>query len=58
MKRIDYNRFDPVEMIIMEFEKKIGVKIDELKVDTYIGKRLSGELLVRLKNLGGLVFFV
>jgi hypothetical protein len=40
MKRIDDNRFDPIEKIIMEFEKKIGVKIDELKVDTYIGKRL------------------
>lgn len=53
MKRIDDNRFESVEKIIMEFEKKVGVKIDELKVDIHNGKRLRGELLVRLKDLGG-----
>ncbi len=56
MKRIDDNRFKPIEKIVMEFEKKIGVKIDELKVDTVKGKRKRGELLVRLKDLGGLKY--
>ncbi|MCK5057879.1 MAG: transposase [Candidatus Aminicenantes bacterium] len=56
MKRIDDNRFEPIEKIIMEFEKKIGVTIDELKVNTVNGKRIRGELLVRLKDLGGLKY--
>jgi putative transposase len=56
MKRIDDNRFEPIEKIIMEFEEKMGVKIDELRVDVHKGKRMRGELLVRLKDLGGLKY--
>ncbi len=54
MKRIDDRFFEPVEKIFWEFEKKIGIKIEDLDVTNHKGKRLRGELLVRLKDLGGL----
>jgi hypothetical protein len=54
MKRMDDRFFEPVEKVIWEFEKKIGIKIEAINVSTRIGKRLRGELLVRLRDLGGL----
>jgi len=54
MKRIDDRFFEPVEKIIWEFEQKIGCKIEEINLGTLQGKRIRGELLVRLKDLGGL----
>ena len=48
--------FDPVEKIIQEFEKKIGMSIDEIDTGSFEGKRLRGELLWRLKDLGGLKY--
>ncbi len=54
MKRIDDRFFEPVEKIIWEFEQKIGMAIEGINVSTYEGKRLRGELLVRLKDWGGL----
>jgi REP element-mobilizing transposase RayT len=54
MKRTDDRFFEPVEKIIWEFEKKIGMKIEDLDVSSFSGKRLRSELLVRLRDLGGL----
>ncbi|MCK4762690.1 MAG: transposase [Candidatus Aminicenantes bacterium] len=53
MRRIDDRFFEPAEKILWEFERKIGFKIEDIDVDTWQGKRMRGELLVRLKDLGG-----
>ncbi len=54
-RRDDYD-FDPVEKVIWEFEREHLVKIDDLAIGHYEGKRLRAELLVRLKDLAGLTF--
>jgi hypothetical protein len=54
MKRLNDRFFEPVEKIIWEFEHQIGYKIEDIPIETWAGKRLRGELLVRLKDLGGL----
>ncbi len=54
MKRTNDRFFEPVEKIIWEFEEKIGIKIESIDVTNHKGKRFRGELLVRLKDLGGL----
>ena len=41
---------------IREFEQKIGKDIETINVNTHEGKRLRGELLVRLKDWGGLTY--
>ena len=48
--------FDPVDKVIWEFEKKHNVKVESLPVEHRAGKRLRAELLVRLRDLGGLNF--
>jgi len=48
--------FDPVAKIIQEFEKKNNVFIDDIDIGSFNGKRLRGELLWRLKDLGGLKY--
>jgi hypothetical protein len=53
MKRINDRFFEPIEKIVWEFERKIGFKIENIDVGTWQGKRMRGELLVRLKDLGG-----
>lgn len=58
MKRISDRYFEPVEKVIWEFEKKVGQRIEDLEVSTLQGKRLRGELLVKLKDLGGLKYVV
>lgn len=54
MKRIDDRFFEPVDKVIWEFEREIGVKIENLDISTYKGKRQRGDLLVRLKDFAGL----
>jgi putative transposase len=54
MKRIDDRYFEPVDKVIWEFERAHGVKIEDLDITSYAGKRQRGELLVRLKDLAGL----
>jgi len=56
MKRVNDRFFEPVEKIIWEFERKIGYPIEEIDITRHEGKRLRGELLVRLKDLGGLTY--
>ncbi|MFW9879835.1 MAG: hypothetical protein ACFFG0_42725 [Candidatus Thorarchaeota archaeon] len=40
MKRIGDKFFEPVEKIFWEFEKKIGIKIEDLDVTNHKGKKL------------------
>jgi hypothetical protein len=55
-KREEDWRFDPAEKIIQEFEKKFGMSVDKIETSSFEGKRLRGELLRRLKDLGGLKY--
>jgi hypothetical protein len=58
MKRTSDRYFEPVEKVIWEFEKKVGQRIEDLEVSTLQDKKLRGELLVKLKDLGGLKYIV
>jgi hypothetical protein len=42
-QRTDDRYFDPVEKVIGEFEKIKGLKIDEVNIHTFVGKRQRGE---------------
>lgn len=55
-KRWDDFDYDPVEKVIQEFERARGVKIEDINVGTWQGKRLRAELLFRLRDLAGLKF--
>jgi len=55
-KRKDDRYFEPVEKVIFEFERKHGIKIEEIRLETHAGKKLRGELLVLLKDLSGLKY--
>jgi putative transposase len=46
--------FDTVDNVIEDFEKKMNIKIDEIKTHTKSGKELRSELLVTLKDKAGL----
>jgi len=54
-RRDDYD-FDPVQKVIQEFEGEHKLKIDDLAIDHYAGKRLRAALLVRLRDLAGLTY--
>jgi REP element-mobilizing transposase RayT len=55
-RRHDDYDFDPPDKVISEFEMKHGVKVDDLAMEHRSGKRLRAELLVRLRDLGGLTY--
>jgi REP element-mobilizing transposase RayT len=55
-QRSDDGYFDPIEKIIMEFEKKSGKKIEEIDTNTYEGKRQRAKFLVLLKDKSGLTY--
>ena len=55
-KRTDDRYFEPVEKIIFEFQQKYGVKLEDIDTITHEGKRMRGEFLVLLKDLGGLTY--
>jgi REP element-mobilizing transposase RayT len=48
--------FEPVEKVVWEFERLHGIKAVELSTSSIAGKRLRGELLVKLKDLAGLKY--
>lgn len=48
--------FEPVEKIFWEFARKAGRPLDEMDMNTRAGKRRRAELLVMLKDLGGLTY--
>lgn len=55
-QRVDDRYFEPLEKIYQEFEKIQKISIDDINIRTFHGKRLRGELLVLLKDLGGLKY--
>lgn len=55
MRLGDY-RFRSFEEIIKEFERKKGIKLNKISLNTHKGKQLRGELLVLLKDKGGLTY--
>lgn len=54
-RRLD-RYFEPVEKLIREFEQKHGICLEEIDTATHAGKRLRGELLMRLKDDCGLTY--
>lgn len=55
-RRQDDSWFEPVEKVYWELEKEHGMKFEKLDHATLAGKRLRGELMVRLKELSGLTY--
>ncbi|MDD3803767.1 MAG: hypothetical protein PHW02_05200, partial [bacterium] len=45
-----------ISQILKDFEKEKGIKLDEVNLSTYSGKRIRAELLVKLKDEGGLTY--
>ncbi|MCK4527744.1 transposase [candidate division WOR-3 bacterium] len=54
--RVREYQFKPINKIIRDFEREKGVKLEDINVEVYHGKRLRGELLVLLKEEGGLTY--
>lgn len=48
--------FEPIGKIYYEFKRKYGVNPDNIKTNTFEGKRLRGKLLINLKDRGGLTY--
>jgi REP element-mobilizing transposase RayT len=55
-RRKEDSYFEPVGKVYWELERTSGVKFKHLDYGTLGGKRLRGELLVRLKELAGLTY--
>ena len=55
-KRRDDFYFEPVAKVIREFERDKGIKIDDINIGKWDGKRLRTELLVLLHDLTGLKY--
>jgi REP element-mobilizing transposase RayT len=55
-KRIDDLHFEPVGKIYMEFEQKYKIKVDSIDTTVHSGKKLRGEILVNLRDRGGLKY--
>ncbi|HUU04914.1 MAG TPA: hypothetical protein VMZ49_03440 [Patescibacteria group bacterium] len=55
-KRRDDFYFEPVAKVIQEFERDKGIKIDDINIGKWDGKRLRTELLVLLHDLTGLKY--
>ena len=55
-KRVNDIYFEPVGKIVMEIERKHKTKIDQIDTTTYLGKRIRGELLLHLRDKGGLKY--
>lgn len=55
-KRRDDFGFEPVAKVIQEFEKDKGIKIEDINIGNWQGKRLRSELLVCLFDLTGLKY--
>ena len=56
-KRIFDQYFKDATQIISEFEVEKGIMLDEIDFVSLEGKRLRGELLIRLKDEGGLKYW-
>lgn len=56
VKRKDERFFEPVEKVLWEFKNIYGVDVDDIDTAAWEGKRLRGELLVKLKDKTGLKY--
>ena len=56
VQREDERFFDSVEKVLWEFTNIIGTGIDDIDTGTWAGKRLRGELLVKLRDNAGLKY--
>jgi hypothetical protein len=56
VKREDERCFEPAQKVIQEFEELKGVPISGIDTGTFKGKHQRGELLVLLKDKGGLKY--
>jgi REP element-mobilizing transposase RayT len=54
--RSDDQYFEPLEKIYYEFKRKYNIYPDDLKTNTFTGKRLRAKLLVNIKDRGGLTY--
>lgn len=55
-KRRDDFGFEPVAKVIQEFERRRGLKIEDINIRNWQGKKLRTELLVLLHDLTGLKY--
>lgn len=55
-KRMNDIYFDPVDKIVMEIEKQYETKVNQIDTTTYSGKKIRGELLLHLRDRGGLKY--
>jgi REP element-mobilizing transposase RayT len=55
-RRVHDKYFGPLEKVFQEFEKEHRIKIAELNVQTYAGKKLRAELLVHIKERAGMTY--
>ena len=55
MRKDDYT-FKSPEEVINDFEQEKGIKISNIRLDTFKGKQLRSELLVPLKDSSGLKY--
>jgi len=55
-KRQDDFGFEPVAKVIQEFERDKGIKIEDINLSNWKGKKLRAELLVLLYDLTGLKY--
>jgi hypothetical protein len=56
VNRVEDRYFEPEEKVIWEFERRHGLRLEEIELGTHRGKRLRGELLVLLKDWSGLKY--
>jgi REP element-mobilizing transposase RayT len=52
----DEKMFESAEQVMSRFETEKGIKLAELDLHSYPGKRLRGELLIHLKEKAGLTY--
>lgn len=55
-KRIDDKHFEPVDKIFYELRNKHHIEVEDIDTTTYSGKRIRGELLLNLRDKGGLKY--
>ncbi|MCK4524151.1 hypothetical protein KAU15_04415, partial [candidate division WOR-3 bacterium] len=50
------DEFQDPQKVIKQFEKEYHIKLKKINTHTHKGKKLRGELLIRLKENAGLTF--
>jgi len=55
-RRVKDKGFEPLEKVFQEFEREHRIKIEELNVQAYTGKKMRAELLVHIKERAGMTY--